>query len=199
MCTKPLQRRYCRHLCTGISLIELIMFILVVSIGVVGILSVFNEAVRGSADPMRRKQAIAIAETVLTEIEQQPFTYCDPQDATFTTAANATVGVGGCTATSQDGGGGGNGSVVAGPAGGGRVTFNNVADYAGWSEANISDILGGNAMNGYTATVVITRAGGDFPLIPGPGDALRIQVTVTFGTDAPIVLTGFRFRFAPNG
>ena len=203
---RVMRRRYARGGNAGISMVELLMFIVVVSVGIVGILPVLNTAVRGSADPMRRKQAIAIAETILTEIEQQQFTYCDPNDANFSTATNATLGAGGCATLSQDGGGAGAyGSVVPGPTpAGGRATFNNVADYSGWTQSPVTDLVGGNPMNGYTVAVQITRAGGGAPFnvvpaIADPGAALRIQVTVTYGADIPIVLTGYRFRFAPNG
>ena len=52
----------------GFTLIELIIFIVVVSAGLAGILSVMNTVVKSSADPMVRKQAIAIAESLLEEI-----------------------------------------------------------------------------------------------------------------------------------
>ncbi len=52
----------------GFTLIELIIFIVVVSAGLAGILSVVNTVVKSSADPMVRKQAIAIAESMLEEI-----------------------------------------------------------------------------------------------------------------------------------
>lgn len=52
----------------GFTLIELIIFIVVVSAGLAGILSVMNSVVKSSADPMVRKQAIAIAESLLEEI-----------------------------------------------------------------------------------------------------------------------------------
>ena len=52
----------------GFTLIELIIFIVVVSAGLAGILSVMNTVVKSSADPMVRKQAIAIAESLLDEI-----------------------------------------------------------------------------------------------------------------------------------
>ena len=192
MYTKLRRRRY-----AGITMIELIMFIVVVGIGVAGILSVLSGAVRGSADPMRRKQAIAIAESVLTEIEQQQFTYCDPADAAFSSAA----GTGGC-AISQDGAGGGSGTVVAGapfPAGP-RSSFNNVADYSGWNQTPVTDIVSGNSMAGYSVTVTITRAGGAAPFATvAAGAALKIDVSVAFGTESPIVITGYRFRFAPHG
>lgn len=52
----------------GFTLIELIIFIVVVSAGLAGILLVMNTTVRSSADPMVRKQTIAIAESLLEEI-----------------------------------------------------------------------------------------------------------------------------------
>lgn len=52
----------------GFTLIELIIFIVVVSAGIAGILSVMNTVVKSSADPMVRKQTIAIAESLLEEI-----------------------------------------------------------------------------------------------------------------------------------
>lgn len=57
-----------RHRHRGFTLIELIIFIVVISAGLAGILSVMNTVVRSSADPMVRKQAIAIAESLLEEI-----------------------------------------------------------------------------------------------------------------------------------
>lgn len=52
----------------GFTLIELIIFIVVVGAGLAGILSVMNTVVKSSADPMVRKQSIAIAESLLEEI-----------------------------------------------------------------------------------------------------------------------------------
>ncbi len=55
----------------GISLIELIMFIVIVSASLAGILGVMNLVTRHSADPLVHKQALAIAESLLEEIELQ--------------------------------------------------------------------------------------------------------------------------------
>ena len=52
----------------GFTLIELIFFIVVVSVAMAGILSVTNTAVKSSADPMVRKQSLAIAQSLLEEI-----------------------------------------------------------------------------------------------------------------------------------
>jgi MSHA pilin protein MshD len=59
----------------GSTLIELLFFIVVVSIGVVGILSVMNTTVRFSAEPMARKQAMVLAESILEEIVQKDYAY----------------------------------------------------------------------------------------------------------------------------
>jgi MSHA pilin protein MshD len=182
----------------GLTLVELVIFIVVMSTGVYGLASVIGTLVVGSADPMLRKQSLAIAESILLEIEQQPFTFCDPQDAAFTTAASTADCTGGA-ANSQDNGGG----ALSGPVpntesrGNAANPFDNVADYGGYTQTNVTDPIGGNVMNGYTATVAIIRAGAGFGL---PDDAvLQIAVTVTRAGVDPVVLTGFRFRYAPRG
>lgn len=65
----------------GFTLIEVIIFIVVVSVGLAGILLVSNTVVRSSADPMVRKQAVALAESILEEIMLKE--YCDPDTATL--------------------------------------------------------------------------------------------------------------------
>lgn len=60
----------------GFTLIELIIFIVVASAGLAGILSVMNTVVKSSADPMVRKQAMALADSVMEEILGRA--YCDP-------------------------------------------------------------------------------------------------------------------------
>lgn len=55
----------------GISLIELILFIVIISIAVAGILLVMNQVTGHSADALVRKQSLAIAESLLEEIELQ--------------------------------------------------------------------------------------------------------------------------------
>ncbi len=55
----------------GISLIELVMFIVIISIAMAGILLVMNNVIRHSADALVRKQALSIAESFLEEIQLQ--------------------------------------------------------------------------------------------------------------------------------
>lgn len=57
----------------GFTLIELIIFIVVVGAGLAGILSVSTTSIKSSADPLVRKQALAIAESLLEEIVQKEY------------------------------------------------------------------------------------------------------------------------------
>ena len=57
----------------GFSLIELIVAIVVLSLGLTGVLLAFNYAVRGSADPVLHKQALSIAEEKIAECRMLNF------------------------------------------------------------------------------------------------------------------------------
>jgi MSHA pilin protein MshD len=60
----------------GFTLVELIIFIVVVSVGLAGILAVMSTTVRSSADPLVRKQVMTLADSTLEEILQKE--YSDP-------------------------------------------------------------------------------------------------------------------------
>lgn len=66
----------------GFTLIELIFFIVVVSVGLAGVLKVMNVGVAASADPLVRKQASALAESILQEVLQKAYTDPDPAVST---------------------------------------------------------------------------------------------------------------------
>src|SRR2546423_6783442 len=112
----------------GVTLLELIVFIVIVSVAVMGVLTVLDLSNRSSTDPMIQKQALAIAEALLEEVQLQPFTYCDP-DAPNAASADSAAG---CT-------GGANGAndenkTPLGPETGetrtnGTTPYDNVSDY----------------------------------------------------------------------
>ncbi len=72
----------------GFTLIEVIIFIVVVGAGLAGILAVSTTTVRDSAEPMVRKQAMALADSILEEILQKEF--ADP-DGTSGETTRATM------------------------------------------------------------------------------------------------------------
>lgn len=174
----------------GISLVELIMFVIIVSVGVAGILTVFNLTTQKSADPQVRRQMLAVAEALLEEVEFKPCTLCDPDDpnaAAAVTSADCTGGTGGANDESK---------LPLGPEASDttRTAYDNVSDYNGLSLSPASDI-NGTTINGYSATVSVTQ---QQPEAGIPLDAsLRITVTVTHGGDS-LSLSGYRLRYAPR-
>jgi MSHA pilin protein MshD len=175
----------------GISLVELIMFIIIVSIGVAGILTVFNVTTQKSADPQVRRQMLAIAEALLEEVELKPFTFCDPDDP----SASLSTTVSSSFCTGSTGGANDESKLPLGPeAGETRATFDNVSDYNGLTLSPASDVNGATVA-GYSATVSVTQQ----QLEAGvPLDAsLRITATVTHGSDS-LSLSGYRLRYAPR-
>ncbi|MBS1187474.1 MAG: hypothetical protein H6R04_1492 [Burkholderiaceae bacterium] len=177
----------------GLTLIELVIFIIIIGVGVAGILSVMTLTTRHSADPMLRKQALAVAESLLEEIELHPFTYCDPDDANAATATVTAVGANGCATTVQ-----GIGPTAGETRYSDTVRFDNVGDYDGFAMNGINNLTNASigGLEGYNATVAITAdpRGG----VAAAGDVLRIDVTVTPPGGDAITLTGYRFRYAPR-
>ena len=172
----------------GISLIELIMFIIIVSIGVVALLAVYSTTSRKSADPMIQKQMLAIAEALLEEVESKPFTYCETNDANATTAASAAS----CATTPE----------AMGPEGAesrsGATPFDNVNDYGPSLVISPITDVAGNAISGlgaYAATIAVAASA-----LNGIAatDALQITVTVTGPGNKTLTLQGHRTLYAPN-
>lgn len=174
---------------TGFTLIELIVFIVIVSVALTGVLTVFNITTRHSADPILRKQALAIAEALLEEVMLQPFTYCDPDDATAATATSSAD----CTTTVEAMGPDVNPNGTTETRGSVTDPFDNVNDYNGLSTT--TNIAGGGAAV-YTANISVAAANlGN--ITTASGDALLISVSVNSGTET-IVLEGYKARHSPN-
>lgn len=172
----------------GLTLIELLLFVVVVGIALAAMLQVFVTGTAASADPMIRRQQLAIAESLLREVQLMPFTWCDPTDANVETA-NAAAD---CATTAE----------AIGPEAGetryGPTYFDNVNDYQGFSMSGIRDIgnnlVGG--LTGYAASVAVAPAALDS--LGAAGDALRITVTITGPDASTLVLQGWRTRYAPQ-
>jgi MSHA pilin protein MshD len=179
--TRAISLRPARQL--GISLIELIMFIIIVSIGVIALLAVFSTAARKSTDPMIQKQVLAIAESVLEEVESRPFTICDPDDANATTAVTTAD----CATTPE----------AMGPESETRATFDNVNDYGPTSTISpYADITGTTTIPGYSATVAVANSA-NLNSLPAT-EVLLVTVTVTGPGSSSLSLQGYRARYAPN-
>lgn len=180
----------------GLTLIELIVFIVIVGVALAGVLTVLNHTTQHSADPMVRKQALAIAESLLEEVMAQAFTWCDPDDPNAATA----TGTGACTAGMAE---------SLGPEGAEtRGTYDNVSDYVNADGSAISgdgfglgdathpirNIAGtATAPLGYTASIDVEESG----LNGIATDSLLVTVTVNAPGET-LQVQGYRTRHAPN-
>jgi MSHA pilin protein MshD len=185
-------------------MIELIIFIVIIGIAIVGVLRMLSISTVNSADPLRRKQAMMLAEGLLEEVEASNFTACDPTDPTVDSVSDPTQ-----CAIPEDIGQGKNGEPV------GTRPYDNVNDYvSAWRTAQrvfdnsagaVSDAAGNSfGLTGYTATLSISGAdslnGIASSETPAGMNVLHLTVTVTYGTgtDDKVVLDGYRTRYAPT-
>ena len=188
----------------GLTLVELIIFILVVSIALLGVLLVMNVTAARSSDPLVRKQALAIAEALLEEVQLMPATLCDPDDAHVATAISNTVNAADpaqCNSLPE----------ATGPeAGESRYSagapFDNVNDYDGFDTATaappgVRDITGTAlaGLSAYRASISVQQAAlGNGAFSAPAAAAYSIAVTVSGPGGETVTLQGHRSRYAPR-
>jgi MSHA pilin protein MshD len=197
----------------GVSLVELIIFIVVVGTALAGVVSMLNIGVAHSADPMIQKQMQTIAEGLLDEIDQMPFSACDPVSNTNPSASTTTQ----CSpATSWQQ----LGYPLAGASP--RSSFNNLGNYCGnvgpnaatcsaltlgSSSTAMPDLTGSSAGSpvGYWATVTLTpealwgissSSTAATAAAAAAMNALRVTVVVHFGNDS-LTMETYRTRWSP--
>lgn len=153
----------------GVTLIELIIAMVIISIALGGILSVVNQTTAHSADPVVNHQAVAIAESYLEEILLLPVTMAISNVA--------------CSAFFDPGNS--------------RKTFDKVEDYDclinnGASDQNTTTISG---LENYTVTVDVKNDSITNSLDGGVTPIKEINVTVTRGSVVSISIKGYRAEY----
>ncbi|MYM67634.1 type II secretion system protein [Pseudoduganella sp. FT55W] len=206
----------------GLTLIELVIFMVIVGAAAAGIMGVLNIGGSQSADPLRRKQALMIAEAFMEEVLMARFTFCNPSDPN---AADANA-QGDCSP-----------QLAIGLTGGSRP-FGNVANYGGAAgmatrsfivngvDADINGrplgqnaglaTIGNASLSGITTTVTLNflvyNSDPNFNSALGPDDVRRItsqendirglHITVRTayggGPNDFVELDAYRTRYAPK-
>lgn len=209
----------------GLTIIELVMFIVIMGVAAAGIIGVLNFGTKSSADPLRRKQAMLIAEAYMEEVQLAGLTFCAPSDPNYGTATTVTQ----CSTAAAVG------QRVAGT----PRPFVSVADYATllntgqhtFANSDGVDVdvsgrllgqdgggatMGNSSLSGITTTVTLNVLSGTDRLGPGgpspfgmdgfligsaPAnlEVLHITISTTYGTGGNDVVTldGYRTRYAP--
>jgi MSHA pilin protein MshD len=163
----------CNKRAAGFTLVEMIIAIVIISVGLAGVLTAFNITVKSSADPMIHKQMLSIAEEMMEEIMLKPY---------------AVVGVAPVNAATSCG-------VVAAV----RSAFDDVSDYHNYQTNDVCDIdgVGVAGLAGYSVkvTVVVNVAvATDLAGLP-IGAVKKVTVVVTRGGET-MILVGWRTDYA---
>jgi MSHA pilin protein MshD len=158
-----------RRATRGFTLIELILFIVIVGVGVAGVLSVFTNSIKNSADPLLRKQTIAIAESLLEEIVTKE--YCDPDTVDSSTSPPT------CGANTVEGS---------------RSLYDDVDDYNGYAATTLVDAAG-TTVPGLASYSVSTAVAVTTTTISGV--AVKKIVVTANGPQGAISLTGYRGNY----
>ena len=165
----------------GFTIIELIVFIVIVGVGLAGIALLFDTVTRGSVDPVRAKQALAVAEGMLDEILNRNF--CDPDTETPAVASTSTpaVCVGNLTEASRD-------------------LYDDVDDYNGYATVGVRDVTSSATvvLPGYNVLVTVTAPAANFvvganSITPANYRIVTVRVTDTVANQAYDV-SGYKFN-----
>ena len=154
---------------SGVTLIELVITIVVISIAVTGTMVVIQRTLVGSADPMIVRQAVGIAEAYLEEIMLK--SYYDPVLG---------AGAGPCPAPDPNG----------------RPEYNHVCDYNGLDDNGARDqaenAVADLALYRVRVTVDPNATLGD---LSGPAEVIRADVRVTHPAGVDFTLSGYKANY----
>jgi MSHA pilin protein MshD len=157
------------HTNKGVTLIELLVFIVVMAIAVTAVVGVYSETVRGSNDPLIRLRALELAQAQLDEVLARKFDENTPSG-----------GVPACGSTG--------GPVCAGILA--DSDYDDVGDFDGFVD---------NSHSGYSIQVSVSEAGGDLGLAPAQARLITVTVSAPSLSINPggsaVSLSAYRVNF----
>ncbi|GJM05772.1 MAG: hypothetical protein DHS20C09_17680 [marine bacterium B5-7] len=188
----------------GFSLIELVIAIVILSVGVTGFITLAFNTTKNSVDPQIRVQGNAIARAYLEEIMLNSF--CEPDfdpDGDPATGCATECVVSACNTAAPNACAGANST---GGAEVGRTTFDDVCDYtavatpgSGLPDNLVRDQTGSliTSLSDYSVAVIVNDSGGVNlnGLSGNNGQVVRIDVTVTHTSGTTMALSGYKTNF----
>lgn len=170
---------------SGFNLVELTIFIVVTSIAMVGVLSVFQNAGSKTAQSFEQKRALEAAQMILEEVTLMPFGYCEPTDPRSAMALSEAD----CDIVQGFG-------PNLGQTRGGANPFNHIKDYHGYTQQGITDINGNSIVGLGSWSLKIEVENVTVGNVPNT-EVLRIRVSVENGSGVNSMY-GYKTRYAPN-
>lgn len=169
----------------GFSLVELVVFIVVISLALAGVLAGINYAVRHSADPMVNIRAVELGQAYLEEILGKRYDERSAEGGT-PRCGQTNPPAPACT---------GAGSLGPDAGEAGRSAYDDVDDYNGLNDSPPRDPLGAvrAGYEGYGVTVTVAYAGIELGL--DQGAAKRITVDVASPLGQHFVFSAYRSDF----
>lgn len=156
----------------GFTLVELVIMIVVLSVGLMGILSVINFTTAHSADSIVQIRSIELGQRYLDEILPMRF--------------NENSGSGG-TPRCSSADGGSVACAAIGSDGEARADYDDVDDFNGLTETPAG-------YAGYSVNIAVTDAGGEAGM-PATPQTLRIDITVTGPLSTNMSFSAYRVNF----
>ena len=151
---------------SGVTLIEMIVFIVVVSIALVALITVFNEAMTNSVDPLIRVRALECAQAKLDEVSARKFDENTPTGG-IPACGSAETGAVACAGIIAD------------------ADFDDIGDYNGQTfvdgDCNVS--------------VTVVGEGTDLGLADDANLVRLITVTSTMPDGSAMVLSAYQTNF----
>ena len=155
----------------GVTLVELVISIVIISIAMIGVTSLFVTTTRSSADPMIRAQQLAIAQSYMDEIMMQDYM----PGADFSDSGTCSSGS---------------------PVDSNRITYNDVDDYNGLSDSAALDQNGCavTSLSHYSVAVTVALCSSCGTAL-NTASAKKIVVNVTHDNLGTLAITAYRTNY----
>tara|TARA_R110001592_G_scaffold363077_1_gene680044 strand:+ start:8822 stop:9364 length:543 start_codon:yes stop_codon:yes gene_type:complete len=177
---KPL-RHYGRQQ-QGVTLVELVISIIILSIAMIALMNAFSVSMLGSADPLWRNKTLKLAQLYLDEIQAKNYDHNTPVGGVPFDATPSCASLGPEVGET-------------------RATFNDVDDYDGLSEAPFSLIAAlDSSYSNYLVSVSVTCDGSTLDAVDtlnatSNTQAKKITVTITPPDQTALPFAAYRGNF----
>ncbi len=164
----------------GVTLVELVISIVIISIAMVAVLNSFSVSIGQTADPLWRNKSLKLAQLYLDEILAKNYDHNTPVGGVPEVSSPSCSGLGPESGES-------------------RATFNDVDDYHGTTDSPPLSLIGSldASYNAYSVSVTVECDGNTVGAAGGTPDnhAKKISVAVTPPGEIAIVFAAYKGNF----